>query len=294
MNNRLRRIAANGTVITLAGSSTASSIDGVGTGATMYQPQACTADPSGNVYFSDQNGQRVRTLYPNGSVVTLAGTGANQVLNGPFSTATFYNPRGIAYVNGVLYESDSDSGNTIRSLDLTSRTVSSLAGGQGARVAGYADAVGTAATFKTPQGMAAYNGVLYVVDYYNQLIRAVDLTTTVVTTLAGVRPSYTLGGPDIQSKRINDVGTMATFNQPFDVAVDASGNLIIADYANNAIRRVDAVTSAVTTLAGGGGGSVSGSTDGGACTSVAHKRAGCIYFVCQRWRFAVRSSLTRR
>jgi len=101
----------------------------------------------------------------------------------------------------------------------------------------------TAAQLNGPLGLALDSGNLYIVDSTNNRIRRVDLGTGTITTFAGNGAAGYAGdgGP----------GTAAQLSAPVGVAVD-SGNLYIADFGNNRVRRVDLATGTITTFAGGG------------------------------------------
>src|SRR5206468_140529 len=118
----------------------------------------------------------------------------------------------------------------------------------------------TAADLGNPAGVAVDgSGHLYIADSHNNLIRAVDLSMGVITTVAG------LG--DISGGYSGDGGpaTATALNNPTGVAVDGSGDLFIADTLNNRIREVNHTTGVITTVAGNGIASYSG--DGGPATA---------------------------
>ena len=118
---------------------------------------------------------------------------------------------------------------------------------------GSTDGTGTAATFSTTYAVVTdRSGNVYVADYNNNKIRKIT-PAGVVTTLAG---SGTAGSAD-------GTGTAATFFNPAGIAIDAAGNLYVADYGNNKIRMLTPA-GVVTTLAGSG---TAGSTDGSALTA---------------------------
>ena len=157
-------------------------------------------------------------------VTTLAGTTTAGSNNGAAALATFNGPSGIALSpSGTLYVAEWFNSD-IRQIS-PAGVVSTLAG---SGAAGSDDGVGTAATFSLPVGLAiGTNGVLYVADDGNNLIRMVT-PAGVVATLAGSINAGSTDGP----------GSTAMFNQPSGIAVDTNGNLYVADLANNMIRYV--------------------------------------------------------
>jgi hypothetical protein len=182
-----------------------------------------------------------------GVVATLAGgNGATQsgAANGIGTAATFTNPTGVAVdAMGNTYIADT-SNNVIRTISSGTLAVTTFAG-NGAL--GVVNGVGTSASFSGPWGIAidAAGANIYTTEPYvlAQLIRAIDVSTATVTTLAG-------GGT--ASGFTNGVGTAATFRFPVGLAVDGTGNLFVADSANCAIRKIVIATAVVTTLAGSG------------------------------------------
>ncbi|MBK9559847.1 MAG: S-layer homology domain-containing protein [Candidatus Microthrix sp.] len=132
--------------------------------------------------------------------------------------------------------------------------VTTLAGS----TAGFADGPAATAQFNFPNGVAvAPNGTVYVADRFNHSIRAINPTTSHVTTLAG---NGTAGFAD-------GTGTTARFNNPTGVAVAPNGTIYVADGTNDRIRAINPTTGAVTTLAGTG---TEGFADGTGTT--AHQR----------------------
>ena len=101
------------------------------------------------------------------------------------------------------------------------------------------------ATIRNPQGVAADNqGNLYIADSVNQVVREVNAITGQISTVVGNGAvGYTGDG---------GTATQATLNNPAAVALDGAGNLYVVDQGNNAIRRIDAATQQISTVAGGG------------------------------------------
>jgi sugar lactone lactonase YvrE len=240
------------TVITLAGGSssgtTSGSTNGVGTAALFLGPPAVTVDTSGNIAVADQGSHKIRLIYPNRTVITLAGGSTNGVtagsINGVGTSALFNSPRGVAMdAFGVVFVAD-QSNHKIRSV-FPNLTVLTLAGGgAGGTALGVSNGVGSAALFNNPFGILVdISGNVVVADTENHKIRLIFPNRTVVTLAGGSTGGATLGFS-------NGVGTAALFTQPAGIAADTSGNVYVADVANNAIRLVYANCSVIT-LAGG-------------------------------------------
>lgn len=222
--NDIRMITPGGIVTTLAGSATAGSADGIGASASFNNPLGIAVDANENVYVADYSNNMIRKITPAGVVTTLAGTTTAGSNNGAAGLATFNGPSGIALSpSGTLYVAEWFNSD-IRQIS-PAGVVSTLAG---SGAAGSDDGVGTAATFSLPVSIAiGTNGVLYVADDGNNLIRMVT-PAGVVATLAGSINAGSADGP----------GSTAMFNQPSGIAVDTNGNLYVADQANNMIRYV--------------------------------------------------------
>ncbi len=174
---------------------------------------------------------------PVGVVTTLAGVGSAGFADGPGAVAGFRSPFGLAVgLDGTIYVSDAGN-NRIRAIDPASGEVSTFAGSS----QGSTDGPRASARFSAPGGMAmGANGVLYIADTNNSRIRAIDLSTGLVSTLAGSTKGF-----------LDGIGSAAQFNLPFAVAVGASGLVYVADTYNHRIRVIDPASGAVTTIAGG-------------------------------------------
>jgi prepilin-type N-terminal cleavage/methylation domain-containing protein len=260
-----------GVVTTLAGSGNAGSTDGTGTGASFRTPNAIAIDSSGNLFISDQGNNAVRKITTAGVVTTFSST-----VTGSFGTG----------MTGIVVDSSgnvfvSDMNNyVIWKIPAAGGAATVFAGGLGAP--GLTNATGTAARFALPEGLAidASNNI-YVTDADNGAIRKVT-PAGVVTTVSSaiVYPEhvavdtagnlYVIDSGTIQIKKIaagtgtvtalagngassgfaNGTGTAASFNNPAEITVDASGNVYVADRNNNAIRKITPA-GVVTTVAGG-------------------------------------------
>jgi len=181
-------------------------------------------------------------------ITTLAGsTDQAGSADGTGSGANFYMPGAVAVDSaGNVYVADTWNMEIRRVTP--AGVVTTLAGAPGAR--GSADGTGSVARFYAPEGVAVdSDGNVYVGDSGNCTIRKIT-PTGVVTTLAGV--AGTAGSAD-------GTGAAATFASPRGLAVDANGNLLVADWSNNTIRKVTPA-GIVTTIAGTA--RVAGSADG--------------------------------
>jgi sugar lactone lactonase YvrE len=245
-NCTVRKVTPAGSVATLAGSAgNAGSADGQGGAALFNHPEGVAVDGAGNVYVIDTSNQTVREISPGGGVTTLAGSPTvGGSADGAGAAASFFYPGGIASTGaGVVFIADTGN-HTIRTM-APPGNVSTVAGAAG--VKGDADGTGSSALFAYPYGIAWDGaGHLYVADSANDTIREVT-PAGVVTTFAGT--SGIPGSAD---------GAAASFNSPAGVAVDASGNVYVADAGNSTIRKI--AGGIVTTFAGVAG--VAGSSDG--------------------------------
>ena len=236
-------------VTTLAGwPGSSGSADGTGRSARFALAGGLRVDNEGNIYVSDSSNYTIRKVTIAGVVTTIAGTpGKSGSTDGPASSALFAGIGGVAVDSaGNLYVAD--SGNyTIRKIT-PAGMVSTLAGVAGTR--GEADGTGSAARFYDPQNLAVDRaGNIYVADGNGDAIRKVT-PAGVVTTIAG---------SPLNAGAADGPGNLASFNDPTGINVDGFGNVYVADFGNDTIRKI-APGAIVTTIAGSPG--VSGSADG--------------------------------
>jgi len=248
-SSTIRKITPAGVVTTLAGTPLGTgSADGTGAAARFNSPYGVAVDTSGNVYVADTFNNTIRKITPAGAVSTLAGTaGVTGSADGTGAAARFNSPSGVAVDgSGNVYVADRLN-NTIRKTT-PAGVVPTLAGDPGS-LTGSANGTGAAARFSYPGGVAVDSaGNVYVADTSNSTIRKIN-PAGVVTTLAGV--AGVIGSAD-------GTGSAARFSGPYGIAVDASGNVYVADMGKT-IRKITPA-GVVTTLAGTAG--ASGSADG--------------------------------
>lgn len=235
-------------VVVLAGAAgTPGTTNGIGGNARFNAPVGIALDSAGVRYVADTANHTIRKIAAGGAVSTFAGgAGVPGSIDASTTAARFNSPTGIA-VDGAKNVYVADTGNHIIRKITAAGVVTTLAGSPG--LSGSTDALGSAARFKAPAGLAVdASGNVFVCDAGNHIIRKVTPAGS-VTTVAG---STGLSGTT------NANGSSARFNSPNGITVDASGNLHVADSGNHAIRRI-APNGDVTTFAGLTG--TSGTTD---------------------------------
>ena len=237
-------------VSTLAGSDNSGYADGTGSAAlfgnapgianagTGTRIGGMAIDSTGNIYVADALNSRIRKITVNGVVTTFAGSGALGNSDGTAATASFNFPTALVFdASGNLYVTDSQAHNVRK---ITPAGVVSTFAGSG--IFSSVDGTGTAASFRAPSGIVIDSaGNLFVADAVADVIRKIT-PAGVVTTFAGT--TDVAGNAD-------GTGTTASFNDPFGLAIDASGNLFVADAQNNKIRKIT-TAGVVTSYAGSG------------------------------------------
>lgn len=228
-NNRIRRIATDGTVTTLAGDGTPGLQNGAGNQARFNAPQGIAVDSQGNVYVADTGNAAVRKIDAAGVVSSVAGDGSVGSNDSP--GARFDGLVGIAAEGQNVYVYLADTGNhRIRRLDVAG-TVITVTGAE----RGFKDGSANQARFAEPSGIVIdSDGQIVIADAVNSLIRSVDPnlaasgSTDAVTTLAGTGIRGLTDG----------AGNVARFFTPRGLAISNSSAIIVADTGNQVLRRV--------------------------------------------------------
>ena len=233
-NNVIRMVTTAGVISTFAGNGTAgeSGDGGPATAAMLNVPYGLVFDHSGILFVSDYGGNTIREITPDGKIYTVVGTGVGGYSgDGGIATVAQLNlPRSIA-LDAAENLYIADTGNqVIREVTLDG-VIHTIAG------TGTAGATGdggqaTAAMLHDPIDLVIDgSGGLFIADATNNVIREIT-PDGIIHTVAGTGAQGYLGdgGP----------ATAATLIAPYGVAVDASGNLLIGDTYNNAIRKVTA------------------------------------------------------
>ena len=223
-NHTIRKITRAGIVSTFAGKAgQIGDRDGRGENALFNEPWGIAVNEVGEILVADTKNNKIRKIEPDGTVTTIAGSGDFGADDGVALNATFGNPTGIeSDKEGRIYIAD-HSTHVIRIIELDG-TVNTIAGK--ANENGDADGQGENARFYRPYGLALdHQGNVLVADEWNHKIRKIDLDGN-VTTLAG---TGVLGHK-------NGLGTEAEFNYPWDITLDAEGNIYIGDGYNYVVR----------------------------------------------------------
>jgi streptogramin lyase len=250
-HNTILKITRAGVVMTFAGKpDERGTADGVSSGARFVYPIGIAIGAADNVYVADKVSNTIRKITPSGEVTTFAGSaGVSGHADGAGGNASFSGPVAVATdSSGNLYVADYGN-STIRKVSPTGEvtTIAGLAG-----QSGDVDGTGAAARFTTPYSIATdREGNIFVAEISSHVIRKIT-PAGVVTTLAGKAG---------EEGHANGLGNNATFSDPHGVATDSEGNVYVADYGNDTIRKITPA-GVVTTLAGQVGQGENGEFDG--------------------------------
>ena len=249
---RIRRISTgSGIVTTVAGNGTTgfSGDGGPGTAAQTSGVFGLAVDPAGNVYVPDSSNSRLRRVDASTGIInTVLGNGSRHYCgdNRPAVGGCLWGPNGIALdaLNNV-YIADSVN-ERIRKVTAASQILSTIAGRDENAAHGGDGGPAIDATFgDMPRGITRdAAGNLYIAGGFSHRVRRISATTGLITTIAGTGTAGFAGD--------GGAATLAQLREPSDVAIDAAGNVFISDTGNHRIRRIDAATGVITTIAGTG------------------------------------------
>jgi len=272
-NNVIRKISG-GVVSTFAGSGIAGYTNATGADAQFYSPQGIAVDAQGNVYVADFGNNAIRKITPAGVVTTLAGGNGVGYADGSGASVKFYNPSGLAVdAQGNVFVADKGN-NLIRKITAVGVTSTF----SGVTTPGYINAINTLAEFNNPTGVAIDgSGNLYVADLGNSAIRKITSDGTVSSVVGNPTATpellnqpqsiavdkngnlfisdqtgrileitghvlYSIAGSANNANYSNGNGAGADFNSPQGLAADSQGNIYVADYNNNVIRKLVVTT----------------------------------------------------
>ena len=262
-DQRIREVVkSTGDIITVAGGGSSYNGDngdvGAATAATLNSPQGIVVDAAGDLFIADAAGRIREVNVATGNITTVAGSGIQGFSGdgGAATAASFNNPTGVAVdAAGDLFIADGGN-NRIREVVNSTGNIITVAGG----TAGLGDGGAATAAFLKPVGVAVdAQGDIFIADTYNDRIREVVKTTGDIVTVAGngILGYSGDGGP----------ATAASLGDPQGIALDAAGDIFIADWNNNVIREVVKATGDIITVAGGGNSYNGDNGDGGPATA---------------------------
>ena len=304
---RIRKVDVNGTtptILTIAGSGAGTTIgdDGPAAGATLSSPRDLALDSLGNIFIYDGGLRRIRRIdKATGFIDTIAGTALVGFVGdrGPKQDGILVTPQGSSFdAAGNLYIADTGD-NAIRRISLDGKIVTFAGNGSGGFQGDGGPAV--AASIDAPRDVVVFGTTLFIADFNNSAIRAVDLSTNLIRTYANVNSPVAMivdAAGTLYVAHNNQVDTIdltgavtpfagnnpmdtvanplgngltapnATLRAPSGLALDAAGNLYIADTNNNLVRMISAAPALVVSTFAGGGNPVAPSIgDGGLATA---------------------------
>jgi DNA-binding beta-propeller fold protein YncE len=267
-NHCVRRVERGSGIITTVAGTGKAGYSGDGGPATLAQlnsPYGIALDAANNLYIVDRLNACIRMVeVATGLIRTLAGTGQPGYSGdgGPTTQAQMQEPNDIV-LDGRRRAFIADvRDHRVRALDLAAGTITTFAGTGEAGSDGDGEPAHRAALLG-PRALAfGPTGDLYICLRNDHKVRKIDMRTGIIRTVVGTGERGYTGdhGPALQ----------ATFNGPKEIAVDRHGNIVLVDTENHCIRRIDAASGLVTTVAGTG--QPGGSGDGGPATAAMLKR----------------------
>lgn len=232
-NHRVRKVGANGQITTVAGTGMAgySGDGGAAIAARLNYPVDLAIDSAGNIFIADMGNNRIRKIDAAGIITTVAGSdaGARSGEGAGATSARLDYPMGVAAdSSGNIYIADKFN-NRVLKVD-TKGAMTTIAGNGATAFAGDGGPATSASLFN-PTGVEVDSaGNIFIADTFNNRIRKVG-TDGVITTIAG----------DGKGRYFGDGGPASTASlyTPYRMAIDTVGNLYIADFSNNRIRKVE-------------------------------------------------------
>jgi sugar lactone lactonase YvrE len=268
-NHCIRRIdRSTGRIRTVAGSGTKgfSGDGGTAVQAELNEPYGIALDAQGNLFIVDRLNYRIRRVDARtGIISTIAGNGQSNYSGdgGAAVDAAMREPNGIALHprDPLLFIADV-ADQRIRVVDLKSTRIDTYAGTGRKQHSGDNGPLANATLFGPRAVHVDAEGDVYICEREGNSIRKVDAKTGIIRTIAGTgAKGYTGdGGPASQ----------ATFDGPKEIDIDNAGNIFVVDTENHVIRRIDARSGIVSTVAGNG--ERGGEGDGAAATSASLDR----------------------
>ncbi len=238
--NRIRKITVStGIITTVAGTGSIGLLGdgGQATAASVNTPSGIALDGLGNMYISDNGNNRIRIVTASSGIInTIAGDGATGGLGdgGLATAAQLNNPYGLSVdASGNLYIVDLGN-NKVRMVTVATGIITTVAG---TGTSGYSGdgIMATASNLNAPSGITLDgSGNMYIGDENSNRVRMVNASTGIISTIAGtgVYGYSGDGGP----------ATAAKLQGPAGLKLDGSGNLIVADFRNNVVRKITNVT----------------------------------------------------
>jgi DNA-binding beta-propeller fold protein YncE len=215
----------------------------------LSRPEGIFTDPAENLYFGDFDNHRIRRVDgKTGIITTIAGSGKQDSSGdgGLAVDAGVQFPSGVAVDRGgnvyISQDGDGPKSGRVRRVDANSGVITTVAGSAKATLSTDGPALGVGLDFPSSLQLDP-KGNLYVLEGTNDRVRYIDAHTQIIMTVAGPTDGFGGdGGPAV----------MAKLDYPRSIAIDSDGNLYVADTDNHRIRRVDARTGIIKTVAGNG------------------------------------------
>ncbi len=229
-NNVVRKVTPGGTISTWAGTGIQgdSGDGGPATSAELDWPVTVAFDSAGNGYIADANNHRIRKVTPGGTITTVAGDGTagNSGNGGAATSARLDGPFGVAVAsNGDIYIAD--SGNHVLR-KVSGGIITQIAGGGGTSTCSFSGSAGSVSFNNLRRLAIGSSGELYITDQGNHCVRV--LTGSTISQVTGSGGGAYTGD--------NGPAEGASVNMPSGLAISTSGDLFIADAANNVVRKI--------------------------------------------------------